>query len=62
MLCTQLLLQLIPSQYYKLLCDLLFLLHGVSQRQQENKMSATNLGMMFRSVLNPPLLIFYSNV
>jgi len=46
-LCTQLLLQLIPSQYYKLLCDLLFLLHGVSQRQQENKMSATNLGMMF---------------
>jgi len=45
--CTQLLLELIPEEYYKLLKDLLFLLHGVSQREDLNKMSSSNLGMMF---------------
>ena len=45
--CTQLLLELIPHQYYRLLKDLLFLLNGVSQREEENKMTASNLGMMF---------------
>lgn len=47
--CTQLLLELIPDQYHRLLKDLLFLLHGVAQRSDENKMSATNLAMMFCS-------------
>jgi len=45
--CTQLLLELIPEEYFKLLRDLLFLLHGVSQREDKNKMSSSNLGMMF---------------
>lgn len=45
--CTQLLLELIPHQYYSLLKDLLFLLNGVAQREAENKMTASNLGMMF---------------
>lgn len=45
--CTQLLLELIPHQYFRLLKDLLFLLNGVAQREEENKMSASNLGMMF---------------
>lgn len=45
--CTQLLLELIPEEYFKLLKDLLFLLHGVSQREDQNKMSSSNLGMMF---------------
>ena len=47
LLCTQLLLELIPDQYYRLLKDLLFLLNGVAQREAENKMSSSNLGMMF---------------
>ena len=56
-LCSQLLLELIPDQYYKLLKDLLFLLNGVAQREDENKMSATNLGMMFCThVLCPKLM------
>lgn len=46
-LCTQLLLELIPETYYKLLKDLLFLLNGISEREEENKMSSSNLGMMF---------------
>ena len=46
-LCTQLLLELIPDQYYRLLKDLLYLLNGVAQREEENKMSSNNLGMMF---------------
>ena len=50
LLCTQLLLELIPSQYFRLLKDLLFLLNGVAQRQEENKMTSSNLGMMFREV------------
>ena len=55
--CTQLLLELIPDQYHRLLKDLLFLLHGVAQRSDENKMSATNLAMMFCShVLCPKTL------
>jgi len=45
--CTQLLLELIPDQYFRLLKDLLFLLNGVAQREEENKMTASNLGMMF---------------
>jgi len=45
--CIQLLLELIPEEYFKLLKDLLFLLNGVSQREEENKMSSSNLGMMF---------------
>merc|ERR1712062_882765 len=45
--CTQLLLELVPNQYFRLLKDLLFLLNGVAQRQEENKMTASNLGMMF---------------
>lgn len=45
--CTQLLLELIPEEYYKLLRDLLFLLNGVAQREDQNKMSSSNLGMMF---------------
>ena len=49
-LCTQLLLELIPQQYFRLLKDLLFLLNGVAQRQEENKMTSSNLGMMFREV------------
>jgi len=44
---TQLLMELIPDQYHRLLKDLLFLLNGVTQREDENKMSATNLGMLF---------------
>jgi len=57
LLCTQLLFELIPDQYYRLLKDLLFLLHGVAQRAEENRMSATNLGMMFCShVLCPKTL------
>jgi len=47
LLCTQLLLELIPLQYFRLLKDLLFLLNGVAQRQEENKMTSSNLGMMF---------------
>merc|ERR1712110_937786 len=50
LLCTQLLLELIPLQYFRLLKDLLFLLNGVAQRQEENKMTSSNLGMMFREV------------
>ena len=49
--CTQLLLELVPNQYFRLLKDLLFLLNGVAQRQEENKMTSSNLGMMFRQVL-----------
>ena len=44
---TQLLLELIPRQYLRLLKDLLFLLNGVAQREEENKMTAYNLGLMF---------------
>jgi len=47
LLCTQLLLELIPDQYYTLLKDLLFLLNGVAAREAENKMSSSNLAMMF---------------
>lgn len=55
--CTQLLLELIPDQYHRLLKDLLFLLHGVAQRSDENKMSASNLAMMFCShILCPKTL------
>eukprot|EP00092_Neocalanus_flemingeri_P044691 GFUD01049644.1.p1 GENE.GFUD01049644.1~~GFUD01049644.1.p1 ORF type:complete len:358 (-),score=88.31 GFUD01049644.1:5-1078(-) len=52
--CTQLLLELIPEEYFKLLKDLLFLLHGVCQREEENKMSSTNLGVIFCThILSP---------
>jgi len=52
LLCTQLLLELVPHQYFRLLKDLLFLLNGVAQRQEENKMTSSNLGMMFREVFS----------
>eukprot|EP00092_Neocalanus_flemingeri_P044684 GFUD01049637.1.p1 GENE.GFUD01049637.1~~GFUD01049637.1.p1 ORF type:complete len:355 (-),score=103.45 GFUD01049637.1:5-1069(-) len=52
--CTQLLIELIPEEYFKLLKDLLFLLHGVCQREEENKMSSTNLGVIFCThILSP---------
>ena len=45
------------DRFTALLKDLLFLLHGVAQRAEENRMSATNLGMMFCShVLCPKTL------
>jgi len=45
--CTQLLLELIPEKYLKVLKDLLFLLHCVSLREEQNRMSSSNLGMIF---------------
>ena len=51
---TQLILELIPQQYFRLLKDLLFLLNGVAQRAEENKMTASNLGIMFSNhILSP---------
>ena len=45
--CLQLLIELIPEENFRLLKDLMFLLHGVSQREVDNKMSSSNLGTMF---------------
>ena len=55
--CTQLLFELIPEESFRLLKDLLFLLHGVSQREEENKISSTNLGTMFSTHIFCPKLI-----
>ena len=52
--CLQLLLLLIPEPNYKLLKDLMGLLKRVTDRQEDNRMSASNLGTLFAPLILCP--------
>ena len=52
--CLQLLLLLIPEPNYKLLKDLMALLKRVTDRQEDNRMSAGNLGTLFAPLILCP--------
>ena len=52
--CLQLLLLLIPEPNYKLLKDLMGLLKRVTDRQEDNRMSAGNLGTLFAPLILCP--------
>ena len=52
--CLQLLLLLIPEPNYKLLKDLMALLKRVTDRVEDNRMSAGNLGTLFAPLILCP--------
>ena len=52
--CLQLLLLLIPEPNYKLLRDLMGLLKRVTDRQEDNRMTAGNLGTLFAPLILCP--------
>ena len=52
--CLQLLLLLIPEPNYKLLKDLMGLLKRVTDRQEDNRMTAGNLGTLFAPLILCP--------